>query len=91
MELKVGDEFKGICKSIVNENKLVNEWAEIESDDMFQTENYCGGFDATEMEFCFSYYDKKRDEYWFQLPLSEINDILEGKKESLEVKSIDEF
>ena len=26
------------------------EWSEIESDDQFQTENFCGGFDATEQE-----------------------------------------
>lgn len=36
----------------------------IESDDMFQTQNYVGGFDATEMSFCFSYFDANRDEFY---------------------------
>ena len=40
---------------------------------MFQKGNYIGGFDATEMKFCFSVFVDYQ-EYWFQI-------LLEGLKE----------
>ena len=67
----VNNDFLIICKEILEENKSDDQWAEIESDDMFQQGNYEGGFDATEMEFCFSVYENGQ-EYWFQFPLSEV-------------------
>lgn len=48
MDFNITDELKNICKKIVNVNKTVEQWAEIESGDMFQTENFEGGFDADE-------------------------------------------
>jgi len=71
MILKFEEEFYEICKEIIAENKSIEEWAEIESDDQFQSAIYEGGFDATEMAFCFSVYIEKQ-EYWFQLPLTQI-------------------
>lgn len=65
---KFKDEFYIICKEILEENKNINEWAEIESDDLFHVGVYEGGFDATEMEFCFSVFEND-NEYWFQFPL----------------------
>ncbi|KAA5540606.1 hypothetical protein [Adhaeribacter rhizoryzae] len=79
VELEVDQEFAAICKQIKEENKSEAEWRLIESDSMFQTENYEGGFDATEMEFCFSYYDAAGREYWFQLPLAQVQEIAAGK------------
>ena len=77
MEIKhqVNPEFISICRKILDENLDLHNWSLIESDDQFQTENYCGGFDATENEFCFSYYKNNGIEYWFQLSLSDINSI----------------
>jgi len=68
---KIEKDFLDICKEIITENKTVAEWAEIESDDMFQSGKYEGGFDATGMEFCFSVYIEDV-EYWFQLSLDTI-------------------
>jgi hypothetical protein len=79
MKIFVDKELLEIFKSILNRNLTLAEWIEIESDDEFQTENYCGGFDGTENEFCFSYYDKERTEYWFQKSLLEIQKINDGK------------
>ena len=79
MKIFVDKELLEIFKSILNRNLTLAEWIEIESDDEFQTENYCGGFDGTENEFCFSYYDKERTEYWFQKSLLEIQKINHGK------------
>ena len=71
---KFEKEFFKICNEIIAENKSIEEWAEIESDDQFQSVIYEGGFDGTEMEFCFSVYIEKQ-EYWFQLPLKSIHEI----------------
>lgn len=77
MKIQVGEELKKICKSIIEENKNECEWSLIESCDMFQTAHYCGGYDATEKAFCFSYYDDNGEEFWFQLTLKQIKEILE--------------
>ena len=46
--------FLKIANEIIEQHNSLNEWAAIESDDMFQEGIYVGGFDATEMEFCFN-------------------------------------
>jgi len=79
-ELEIDKEFVNICYQIKAENKSEEDWALLESDDMFQSKNYVGGFEESEMEFCFSYFDKDRNEYWFQLPLHDVIQIAEGKK-----------
>jgi hypothetical protein len=72
MEIAVSHELLEICDKILAERRTTEEWAEIESDDMFQSPSYCGGFDADEGAFCFSFYDERRNEFWFQLTLEEV-------------------
>mgnify|MGYP006291209015 CR=1 FL=1 len=79
MEHIIDAEFKELCKEIVEENNSLEEWAEIESDDMFQSKNYFGGFYADEMEFGFTYYDKDDNKYWFKVSLDIIEKILDGE------------
>lgn len=86
MNIPVTDEFRDICSEIVSQAKTDEEWAAIESDDMFQSQNYVGGFDATEMAFCFSHYDPEGMEYWFQLTSSEVSQVATGKKNSIEAR-----
>ena len=86
MELKVDQEFKDICREIKGESKTEDDWALIESSDMFQSENYNGGFDATEMEFCFSYYDQTQKEYWFQMSLEQVKKVLTGEHLTLDMR-----
>lgn len=76
MIIKVNDEFIKICEEILSYNRTELEWADYESCDMFQSENYCGGFE--EVEFTFSYYEGE-NEYWFQLSLDDIKAIKNGK------------
>ncbi len=83
--IKIDLEYKKICNGIIKRNLSLSEWKEIESSDEFQTENYCGGFDATENEFCFSYYDDEKKEYWFQNSYSEIEQISSGKIKEIEI------
>ena len=78
-------EFLSICEKILSENISEEEWAEIESCDMFQTEHYVGGFEAIEMEFTFSVYIEGQ-EYWFQVPLKMIREIYNGSMIEVEIK-----
>jgi hypothetical protein len=75
-QLKIDAEFMDICRQIKAESKNLEEWNEIESDDMFQTESYCGGFDGVEQEFCFSYYDNDSKEWWFQISLNDVDRVI---------------
>lgn len=52
MEHKINTEFYEVCRQIVSENKSTSEWANIESDDMFQTDMYEGGVQWYRNGFC---------------------------------------
>jgi hypothetical protein len=78
MNVPVGEELRQICRLIVSEGLLEHEWAARESDDMFQSHAFSGGFDATEMAFCFSYYAPDGSEHWFQMTLAEVQEIAAG-------------
>ncbi|APZ47430.1 hypothetical protein BW723_14550 [Polaribacter reichenbachii] len=75
---KINNEFILICKEILRENLDLKEWNLIESCDQFQTENYCGGFEGIEDEFTFSFFNKNREEFWFQITLSDIEKVEKG-------------
>jgi hypothetical protein len=68
LKIPILHQFVLICEEIIRKELDVEQWSEIESSDMFQSENFCGGFDADENEFCFSYFEND-DEYWFQFDL----------------------
>ncbi|MCA9117824.1 MAG: hypothetical protein KDA79_22290 [Planctomycetaceae bacterium] len=78
MDFRFDDPFRDICQQILDQNKTPDEWSEIESDDMFQHGPYCGGFDATEGEFCFSLY-REDGEFWFQVSLEQVRQIVGGR------------
>jgi hypothetical protein len=75
VEFRFDDQFREICQQIYSENRDVDEWSELESDDMFQQGVYVGGFDADEREFCFSVY-LESGEFWFQVSLDQIGQIV---------------
>ena len=70
----------------------LEQWAEIESDDMFQNEKYCGGFDYDDAggEFWFRLFEGD-DEYWFSLTLDEVQAGLAGDKNSIDVEPADKI
>lgn len=77
MEIPIESELVMICREIKDKALSIEQWSEIESDDLFQTSQYTGGFDADEKEFCFSYFSDDV-EYWFQLDLKLAQKISEG-------------
>lgn len=81
----VDDVFRAIYEQIVNEGLPESQWAEIESDDMFQVGNYEGGFDADEAAFCFSVHTSD-GEWWFQLTLDEIVDVVQRRRGTFEAR-----
>lgn len=76
----LGRDFFNIINLILKENKNIEQWSEIESDDLFQEGSYAGGFDATEKEFTFSYFTETGGEFWFQIPLNKIEEISKSKE-----------
>ena len=89
MEIPISQELEVICSQITNKHYSVEQWAEIESCDMFQSTSYCGGFDADENEFCFSFYSTNGNEYWFQFSLTTANKITNGERPILSGKVAD--
>ncbi len=87
MIFEVNDELKEICKSIQAENISVEDWREAESSDEFQSDHYCGGYDADEDAFCFSYYGAGKREWWFQITCDDVNRILCAKLTDIEVRA----
>jgi hypothetical protein len=88
MTHKTNIHFLTICQEILKENKSEEEWAEIESDDMFQEGNYEGGFDATGMDFCFSVFENE-EEFWFQFPLNKVQSFIENVETEIEIVKAD--
>jgi len=89
MRMRVEGELLEICRGIVNRHMSEREWAARESDDIFQSKSYSGGFDATERAFCFSFYSGDGREYWFQLSLSEVEDVVRGLLAQIEMRPAD--
>lgn len=85
---EIDDELKSLLRQMQLERKSAIEWAEIESDDLLQSEHYRGGFDTTEMAFCFSLF-RNQKEYWFQFSLSDIDTLLRGSHAKIEVRPAD--
>jgi len=86
VRIKVDEELVEIVKKIDAESKTSSEWGELESDDMFQSEHYVGGYDADEGAFCFSFYDESKNEFWFQFTLDEAEQILSGDLSEIDLR-----
>ena len=75
-----------ICQLIKSRGLSEKEWGEIESTDAFQENDYVGGFDDTEKAFCFSYYDLSGKEFWFQLTLNDVDEIVALNKKEIKMR-----
>lgn len=89
MKKNIDEELKILLSQIVEKNKTEKEWSEIESDDMFQSKIYSGGYDSDEQAFCFSLY-KNGKEFWFQITLGEVILIVNGDMNFIKVDLVDE-
>ena len=80
------DELLQIFKAIVDRKLTQEQWRAIESCDEFQSEHYCGGYDATEDAFCFSHFSPDNKEYWFQVSSTEIEDVVKGNRIAIHLR-----
>lgn len=78
-------EFVAIARHIAERQLSPSQWAEIESCDMFQSDHYCGGFEALEEAFCFSFLDTDDREWWFQISLDEALSVAKGHELQVEL------
>jgi hypothetical protein len=86
MKLKIDQELLSLIAKIQQANLNEDQWAEIESSDMFQSENYSGGYDADDNEFCFSHFSLNRNEYWFSFTIEDVEAIINNEKKFVEAR-----
>ncbi len=85
-QVQVDNDLLAIAREILDSNRSKAEWAEVESDDMFQLGSWCGGFEALEGAFTFSYYRNDGQEFWCTLTIEELRMLVEGRSTTLEVR-----
>lgn len=84
--IEVDEDLVEIARQIVGAGKSEADWAELEADDYFQIRRWCGGFDADENAFTFSYYATDGVEYWYQFDLKEAERIADGSIRTLKAE-----
>ena len=80
--ISIDSEMSALIKEIYNYNFSLTKWCEICSDDMFQSTNYCGGFEDDGMgsgEFTFSKYFNKKEISRLSIPFENIEKIIKGE------------
>lgn len=69
-------EFAQILREISDQGWSLEQWAQHEAGDWFQTEHFLGGFEAEKSyrdgQFTFTYYDQHRKEWWFTFRLEDV-------------------
>jgi hypothetical protein len=80
MTIKIDDEFRDICKTIVEQYGKLGEASLVYSDDQYQALNFCGGWEPELRKFSFSYFAPDGGEYGFTLSLKEAEMVASGKK-----------
>ena len=83
--IPIDTDLRAIAKEILAMRKTQSDWAEIESDDLFQMGQWSGGYDAHELAFTFSYWDGDEREYWCVLKLSQMASIASGATNSVQL------
>ncbi len=88
--IRIDDTILRFCRDIVSRGLDEDTWADREACDTFLTDRYCGGFDASEMAFCFGVYDRVGEEICcFKFRLDQIPSILNKQITVLETFDIE--
>jgi len=88
--VELDDDFVAIAREVVDLGLTPDEWAGRESDDEFQTGRYVGGFDADENAFLFRAVMSDGTELWFDLTLSEMFAVADGRLRSVSAEPGDD-
>jgi len=71
MKLEVTDEFRALCKDIFEEYEAIGDKALVWSDDRYQSDHFCGGWDPHHARYFFSYYAPDGGDYIFSFTLDD--------------------
>jgi len=85
--LNVDSELLSIVAEIISMNLTLEDWNKQESSDQFQSEHYVGGYDSDEEAFCFSYYNKDNEEFWFDIAYKDLASLKDKKISVLPLRS----
>mgnify|MGYP001585004497 FL=1 len=85
MVIKITEELKVICRSIQKERKSLDEWRQASDTERYLSEHFIGGFDAELDLFSFLYYDRDENEFRFRLRMDEVELIVQGEKDSVQL------
>ena len=83
MQVPITPELRMIAQEIESENLSEVEWAAREASDTFQTDSFCGGYDADESAFLFSWYATDGCEYYFSLSREDVRVIATGGRKDI--------
>ena len=80
MKLEIDDDFRSICRTIVDEFDRSGEASLVWSDDLYQRGRFCGGWDPEQRKFFFSYYAPDSGDYIFSFDLQDARRVAEGTR-----------
>lgn len=78
MKLVVDEEFRSICRHISEEYDRLGDASLIDSDDLIQSQNFCGGWDSESSQFGFSFYAPDGGDYIFSITLDDARIVAQG-------------
>jgi hypothetical protein len=78
MQLVIDDDFRAICRRIVQEYEARGEDSLVWSDDQYQQGSFCGGWEPERGRFYFSYYAPDGGDYIFWFTLEETRSVASG-------------
>jgi hypothetical protein len=83
---EVRAELAFLCRLIAARKRSSAEWAEVASDDKFESRHLLGQFDAAEGRFVFR-HRRAGEESWFRLSLEDAHGVGEGHWPEIELSS----
>jgi hypothetical protein len=78
MKLIIDENLRQLCRKIVADYDTNGEASLIDSDDLYQAPNFCGGWQSEDRRFWFSFYAKDGGDYIFSFTLDEARLVASG-------------
>lgn len=78
MQLVIDDDFRCICKQIIADFDARGEASLVWSDDQYQADKFCGGWEPESRRFWFSFYAPDGGDYIFSFTLDEARVVANG-------------
>ncbi|MBY0261526.1 MAG: hypothetical protein K2Q20_04245 [Phycisphaerales bacterium] len=76
--LPITDELRELCATMVREMASDRQKVLVDSDDLIQSQSFCGGWDSESSAFAFSFYCDDGIDYIFLLAIDDVVAIARG-------------